>query len=119
MHTSIEESVPQSGELGSDIATSRAAGNALDDLRSRHCDDSSSTSIRVLYWMIIDGFDTVDWKIDERAKLPGSHKLYISPSSSACGVGHWTGNRSTGSEDLSSQPASLCLLGRFATASGD
>jgi len=119
LHTSIEESVPQSGELGSDIATSRAAGNALDDLRSRHCDDSSSTSIGVLYWMIIDGFDTVDCKIDERAKLPGSHKLYISPSSSACGVGHWTGNRSTGSEDLSSQPASLCLLGRFATASGD
>lgn len=45
MHTSIEESVPQSGELGSDIATSRAAGNALDDLRSRHCDSSSSSSM--------------------------------------------------------------------------
>ena len=59
VHTSIEESVPQSGELGSDIATSRTAGDALDDLRSGHCDDSSSTSIEVFCWMIIVWF--VDW----------------------------------------------------------
>ena len=54
VHTRIEESVPQSGELGSDIATSRSAGNALDDLRGRHCDASSSTSIEVLCSMRID-----------------------------------------------------------------
>lgn len=59
VHTSIEESVPQSSELGSDIATSRAAGDALDDLRSGHCDGSSSTSIEVFCSMIIDWF--VDW----------------------------------------------------------